>query len=73
MPLLHRFPRLTFALTVSARAVGCGGGEGVTVPPTTGTLEITTSTSGAEQDADGSGRKRPGTSQPIPIADGFEG
>jgi TolB protein len=37
---------------VSAAAVGCGGGESVT-PPTTGTLEVTTSTSGAEQDADG--------------------
>lgn len=32
---------------------GCGGGEGVTVLSTTGTLVITTSTSGAEPDADG--------------------
>lgn len=53
MRLAHRFPRLTFALTISAAALGCDGGGGVTVPPTTGTLEITTSTSGAEQDADG--------------------
>jgi hypothetical protein len=53
MLLLPRFPRLTIAVTVSAAAVGCGGGEGLTVPPTPGTLEITTSTSGAEQDADG--------------------
>lgn len=53
MLLPHRCPRLSFALAVSAAAVGCGGGEDVTVPPTTGTLEITTSTSGTEQDADG--------------------
>ena len=53
MQLLHRFPRLTVALTVSAAAaVGCGGGEGIGLP-NTGTLEITTSTAGAEQDADG--------------------
>ncbi len=52
MQLPHRFPRLTFALTIAAAAVGCGEGEGV-APPTTGTLDITTSTSGAEQDADG--------------------
>lgn len=45
MQLPHRLHRLTFALTVAAAAVGCGGGEGVTPPPTTGTLEITTSTS----------------------------
>ena len=50
---LHRSPRLTLALAVSAAAVHCGGGEGVTVPPAPGTLEITTSTSGVEQDADG--------------------
>ena len=50
MLLSYRHPRLSLALAVSA-AVGCGG-EGLTVP-TTGTLEITTSTSGAAQDADG--------------------
>jgi hypothetical protein len=52
MLLAHGFPRLAFALTVSTAAIGCGGGD-VTVPPTTGALEITTSTSGAEPDADG--------------------
>jgi hypothetical protein len=45
--------RLAFAATIPAAAANCGGGEGVTVPPTTGILEITTSTSGTEQDADG--------------------
>jgi Tol biopolymer transport system component len=52
MLLPRRFPRLTVALAISTAAIACGG-EDVTVPPTTGTLEITTSTSGAEQDADG--------------------
>jgi hypothetical protein len=52
MLLAHGFPRLAFALTVSTAAIGCGG-EDVTVPPTTGALEVTTSTSGAEPDADG--------------------
>jgi hypothetical protein len=33
-------------------ALSCGGGD-VTPPPSTGTLEVTTSTSGAEQDPDG--------------------
>jgi hypothetical protein len=33
-------------------ALNCGGGD-VTPPPSTGTLEVTTSTSGAEQDPDG--------------------
>lgn len=46
----RRCLRLSFALAVSA-AAGCGGGEGVTVPPAT--LVITTSTTGAEPDADG--------------------
>jgi Tol biopolymer transport system component len=48
-----RLLRLTLAATLTAAAAGCGGGEGVTVPPTTGILEITTSTSGTELDADG--------------------
>jgi Tol biopolymer transport system component len=33
--------------------LSCGGDGGVTVPPTTGTLEITTATSGTERDPDG--------------------
>ena len=37
---------------VALIGLGCGGGD-VTVPPTTGTLEVTTSTSGGEQDPDG--------------------
>jgi Tol biopolymer transport system component len=53
MPVPHRFPRLTFELTIAAAALSCSGGGGLTVPPTTGNLEITTSTSGTEQDADG--------------------
>ena len=51
MLLPHRFHRLTLALGVIS-AIGCGGGD-VTVPPTAGTLEITTSTGGSEQDTDG--------------------
>ncbi|MBA3760328.1 MAG: DUF1929 domain-containing protein [Gemmatimonadales bacterium] len=53
MLLLHRFPRLTIALALSVVAVYCGGGEDIIVPPPPGTLEITTSTSGPEPDADG--------------------
>ncbi len=34
-------------------SISCGGGSDVTAPPTTGTLEITTSTGGTEPDADG--------------------
>ena len=49
----YRFPSLAFAITVSAAAVGCRGGQDLTVTTNTGTLEITTSTSGAEQDPDG--------------------
>jgi Tol biopolymer transport system component len=49
----HRLPRFLLALTVLAAAVGCGGGGSLTVPPTTGTLKIITSTGGAEQDVDG--------------------
>lgn len=52
MLLPHRFARLSFTFAVSTAAYACGG-EGVTSPATTGTLEITTSTSGTEQDADG--------------------
>ena len=37
----------------AAAAVSCGDGEGITVPPTTGRLEITTITDGTEIDADG--------------------
>jgi hypothetical protein len=48
----HRFPRLTVALALLTAATACGGGD-ATLAPTTGTLEITTSTSGTEQDADG--------------------
>ncbi len=53
--LLHRqLPRLTIAFAILAAAVHCGGsGEDLTVPPGPGTLEITTATSGAEQDDDG--------------------
>ncbi len=50
----HRFPRVAIALTIAvAAAVKCGGGEGVTVPPASATLDITTLTSGPEPDADG--------------------
>lgn len=42
-----------FVLLVLAAAVaGCGGGEGIT-GPTTGTLEITTATTGVDLDTDG--------------------
>src|SRR4051812_42532667 len=49
------FLRLTIAATVAAMTIECGGGgDGdVTVPPSPGTLVITTSTSGEEPDADG--------------------
>jgi len=53
MLLLHRFPRLTIALTLAVTAVYCSGGEDIVVPPPPGTLDIATSTSGPEPDADG--------------------
>ena len=51
MLLPYHLHRLQLGLTVAVVA-GCGGGD-LTVPPSTGTLEITIATSGAEQDADG--------------------
>lgn len=53
MLLLHRFPRLTIGLTLLVAVVYCSGGEDIVVPPPPGTLEIQTSTAGAEPDADG--------------------
>ena len=53
MLLLHRFPRLTIALTLPVAVVYCSGGEDIVVPPPPGTLQIQTSTDGAEPDADG--------------------
>jgi hypothetical protein len=47
-----RFAGLGLALTLAVAAGACDDG-GVTVPPTTGTLEITTATSGTEPDANG--------------------
>ena len=41
-----------FALAFVATALACGG-ESLVVPPTTGTLQVTTSTSGTDLDADG--------------------
>src|SRR5712691_1193071 len=52
MPCPPRFQPSRFALVVAATAAACGRGSDV-VEPTTGTLEITTSTVGAEPDADG--------------------
>jgi Tol biopolymer transport system component len=64
MPQIHRVPRLAVAAALTALA-SCGGGD-ITVPPTTGTLQITTSTSGTEQDADGySVQIDAGPAQPI--------
>lgn len=53
MLLTQGLPGRTIGLILSAAAVGCGGGDSVTLPPTTGTLVITTSTGGVEPDADG--------------------
>lgn len=52
MPLAHH-RSLGLALTLAGAVAVLACGEDVTPPPTTGTLEITTSTSGVEQDADG--------------------
>src|SRR4051812_36532299 len=67
MPFLHRYRRLSMAFAVSALALYCGGGEDVG-PPAPGTLEITTSTSGPEPDADGySVQIDTGSMQPIGV------
>jgi hypothetical protein len=41
-----------FLPLIGVFALACGG-ESLTVPPTTGTLQVTTSTGGAEPDPDG--------------------
>jgi hypothetical protein len=41
------------ALLLGPLAAGCNSSDNLTVPPTTGTLSITTTTTGAEPDADG--------------------
>ena len=49
------YPRPFFrclALAFAATALACGG-ESLVVPPTTGTVQVTTSTSGTDLDADG--------------------
>ncbi|HEY8197302.1 MAG TPA: galactose oxidase-like domain-containing protein [Gemmatimonadales bacterium] len=53
MLLLPRFRRLTVALTLLVAVVYCSSGEDIVVPPPPGTLQIQTSTDGAEPDADG--------------------
>jgi hypothetical protein len=69
MVSLHRLLPLTIAVTLAALAIQCGGGADVTVPPSPGTLEITTSTSGEEQDADGySVQIDGGAARPIGVA-----
>jgi Tol biopolymer transport system component len=49
--------RLVFALALvfatALTALSCSGGDDINAPPTTGTLEITTTTNGTEIDADG--------------------
>src|SRR5688572_28899609 len=47
-------PNITafFLLLPIMGVMACGGGD-VTAPPTTGTMEVTTSTTGAEPDPDG--------------------
>src|SRR4051812_4071916 len=49
--LFEKAPNL-LVVVLGLAALGCGGGD-VTPPPTSGTLEVTTSTSGTEQDPDG--------------------
>jgi hypothetical protein len=52
MQLPDFFCRLTVALSASVFLISCGGGD-LTVPTTTGTVELTTSTTGSDQDPDG--------------------
>jgi hypothetical protein len=52
---MTRLPSLGLSLLAAAAVLiglGCGGGD-VTTPPTTGTMEITTATTGPEPDGDG--------------------
>ncbi|HEY8256416.1 MAG TPA: hypothetical protein VIG08_02050 [Gemmatimonadales bacterium] len=53
MQSLSRVDHLVLVLIVSGVAGACGGGGSDLTEPTTGTLHITTSTSGAELDPDG--------------------
>ena len=60
---------ISFALVFALAAAGCSEGDGITVPPRTGTVEIESSTSGAELDPDGySVRIDDGEPRPIGIA-----
>ncbi len=49
----HLTPAFMLALASALTALGCGDGEGVTVPSSLGILEITTTTTGSDIDADG--------------------
>src|SRR3954466_1565547 len=53
MLLRNGLSRLVLAAGIAIAAVDCGGDNGGTVPPGSGAVEITTSTSGVEQDGDG--------------------
>jgi Tol biopolymer transport system component len=53
MLLRNGLSRLVLAAGVGLVALDCGGDDGGTVPPGSGTLEITTTTGGVEQDGDG--------------------
>jgi Tol biopolymer transport system component len=66
--------RLVFIIPLlfaaAAAAVSCGDGEGITVPPSTGTLEITTITNGTEIDSDGyTIQVDGGTEQAVAVSD----
>ena len=52
MPHADSLTHRIIGLAVAAVMVGCGGGD-LTVPSNTGTLQVTTSTSGTDQDANG--------------------
>jgi Tol biopolymer transport system component len=49
----HLTPAFMLALATALSSPGCGDGGGITVPSSLGILEITTTTTGSEIDADG--------------------
>ena len=51
--LITQRPSNTLCLILAAAAIACGGDDSLDVTPTTGTLTVTTATTGVEQDPDG--------------------
>jgi len=52
MKRIHNSGGILLLSAALAGMAGCGGDDGLTVPPTTGAVEVIATTTGAEPDAD---------------------